>query len=70
MLLLATVTSTSIWAKPTSESTVDVSFTTASGEVKSLPVPHSDIEPGNARWIAVDLTTSEARNVEHDVELY
>ncbi len=49
---------------------MDVSFTTASGEVKSLPVPHSDIEPGNARWIAVDLTTSEARNVEHDVELY
>ncbi len=60
----------SIWAKPTSESAVEVSFTTSTGEVKHLSIPHSYIEPGNSGWISVDLTIGDARNVEHHIELY
>jgi hypothetical protein len=60
----------SIWAEPTSDSDVEVSFTTATGEVKHLPVPHSYIEPGNSGWMSVDLTTDNARNVERHIKLY
>lgn len=60
----------SIWATPTSDSSVDVSVTDAAGQVKRLPVPHSYIEPGNSGWMLLDVTSVEARKIEDHVEAY
>ncbi len=59
----------SVWAEPTSDSHVEISFALSTGEVKRVPVPNSYLEPRNSGWISVDVTADDARAVENHVEL-
>jgi len=66
---LAPGATASVWVKPTSECTVEVSYASARGEVK--PAPLGDyIEPGYGGWISADLTATEPRDVIDAVEDY
>lgn len=67
---LAPGATTSVWAKPRSDSAVYVLFETPTGEERRLTVPHSYFEPGNSGWMSIELTVAEARNVGDHVELW
>jgi hypothetical protein len=60
----------SVFANPTGDSHVEISLIDVDGKAKQISVPGSYFEPGYGGWMLVEITSTDVRKVEYDIDPY